>query len=1568
MPEIKNNFLKSRMNKDLDPRLLQQGEYRDALNIHIIAGETNNSGSASNIKGNTNISNIGSNDGFVTIGGCFDEQEDRIIWFSTNNESHYIFMLDINSYESNPSGYTPFVLASGSYLNLNKDFLITGVNTIDDLLFWNDNNNQPRRLDIAKALVNSSYYINASEDKISVAKYSPYQAPILDMSNDTTINGDYIYDKFVRFSYRYKFLNNEYSQLAPFSQIAFETDGNQLTADEVSELYKKGIIDKVINNINKVDITVPLPTDAIDNYEIKSVDIILKDSNSTAARIIKTINVSTTDQTNEYVSYSYKSDQPNLTLPGDQVTRVTDNVPVRAKAQEIAGNRLILGNYTQYKDLPDLDYEVFYSPKNADIFYGDGATTDFTLTKTPVDINDIIAYIDNAVATVSAYNAGSKTITLSAAPSDGSQIAVVLASELSSYDYKYHSVKQRRSYDIGVVLADKYGRKSSVIVSNTSSLEVLAKGDTFDSRLWNGDALNVKFNSVIADAYDEVSNPLGWYSYRIVVKQPEQEFYNAYLPGIGNYGRSNSYINLFGDNINKIPRDTTNVGADGLATSLVRVYPKVINTSIYYTSPKPFDVVEGSAVGYSYDISYEPYFGQNITAYISNYISPSMQTYGFGDLTISGNQATLDLSQDNSLNGSVVEYPAGNVVPNNVHVFVNGLYYPVGSNNKYTYSAGGATYGQITFLEGYVPVSGDDINVFVEYASVQITASAGSGVTETVTSLGQLSSYSTYGGMTITKGDAQNIDLSVSVKDAYIDNYSLSYNYQLQSDANILKISNIGTVSSFDNIDLDLLNTSSEIQLYKTGINSVLAELQYNGDYEFIYNEGASGLSGMAVDLAVFETEPTVSALDIYYETSTTGLVSELNALITALPYPSLTSGTFSNIATDSFDINATLNDVDASPISEVGFYISTINNINTATKYVVSTSQVEGSIFTKTFDSLLPDTTYYIWGYATNNTGTKLLSAQSTKTTALATYSPNPTGFSIGKTDGIIVDGTINSGGTINSVSAYGWVEGNTVQTDTSRGISINYTVNSTYANAGTYNTIIYVTQPAYASFMPTYNSAWAVSCSGAISQGALYDGSSLITVKRYSPASFTSSTAGTTVYVTAYYDIPSGYSGEGNESSINIPIAQESGITKNSNEIGTINVVAGGGQKTYDLNQYFNNATSFYAVSPDSSFTVNVAGSDLTVTPASSCTADSGSITKSMTIYGYGCGGSNASMNVYLSISGCDQSTQTYTNTFNIVNNITGSGNTSIGQVSYISTEVSDVWNYAQFEVYDQTGDPLTANSITGIGVSSSSSLGGVVEFVEILTLSTGRAQVRIRHKKITGGQNITITINGSVGASYSSTMYVTNNMTGATRVDGFGSSTIFTGKFNETIEQTSTYTFSGSLCSAPTVSVSNVSGVIVSASWSTSGSQHILTVSVKISSQNNTSFNITLNGGIGFPLNTSTKMFNVIKQYSTNNGANWTTYNGSAIFMNATDTSLWIKQTQTSTPYYQYYNTMGSTPIGMEPINFSPSTSYLSSCNNNATIFKYSCSANTTSKYKGKYINCGGFPILVQQASTA
>ena len=224
MPEIKNNFLKGKMNKDLDERLLPPGEYRDALNIQISKSENSDTGVVQNVSGNalahTSLSLTSSS---AVIGSIPDEKNEYIIFFITDNNNHSIRLYDLNT-------NLVSLLATGDFLNFHKNSLITGVNLVEDLLFFTDDRNQPRKINVQTALNNSSYY--NSEDLISVAKFSPYKAADIALSNQTSIKEDYIKEKFVRFSYRYKFEDNEFSTLAPFTQIAFKLENQALTSLE----------------------------------------------------------------------------------------------------------------------------------------------------------------------------------------------------------------------------------------------------------------------------------------------------------------------------------------------------------------------------------------------------------------------------------------------------------------------------------------------------------------------------------------------------------------------------------------------------------------------------------------------------------------------------------------------------------------------------------------------------------------------------------------------------------------------------------------------------------------------------------------------------------------------------------------------------------------------------------------------------------------------------------------------------------------------------------------------------------------------------------------------------------------------------------------------------------------------------------------------------------------------------------------------------------------------------------------------------------------------------------------
>ena len=86
MAEIKNNFIKSRMNKDLDARLVPPGEYRDAINVAISKSDGDAVGALENILGNNLLTSFGITgvDNIDVIGTYMDVLNDRIIVFMTN--------------------------------------------------------------------------------------------------------------------------------------------------------------------------------------------------------------------------------------------------------------------------------------------------------------------------------------------------------------------------------------------------------------------------------------------------------------------------------------------------------------------------------------------------------------------------------------------------------------------------------------------------------------------------------------------------------------------------------------------------------------------------------------------------------------------------------------------------------------------------------------------------------------------------------------------------------------------------------------------------------------------------------------------------------------------------------------------------------------------------------------------------------------------------------------------------------------------------------------------------------------------------------------------------------------------------------------------------------------------------------------------------------------------------------------------------------------------------------------------------------------------------------------------
>ncbi len=623
MPKIQNSFLKGKMNKDLDERLVPKGEYREAQNILITQSEGSDVGAVENIEGNSLAvprpslySTVRFVDPPETIGYYADTLNKRAFWFVTNftgdngdirtmsraqaSDTCQILMADLND-----TSAAAKIIVEGHFLNFSKDHLITGVNLIDDLLFWTDNYNQPRKINVTNAIENVNYY--TLEEQISVAKVAPYLTPILydstgagdehTLTNDETITSDFLKDRFVRFSYRYKYEDGEYTTMAPFTQIIFRplnrghilnvlsTDTNET---DVQDVYSKTTVDIMKNHYNKIDIRIPLPsndyeTDAgvnfTNNLHIVKIEVLIKESDEDVVKVVKEIDVNTNesflnqiettpvfDTLNDVTLYrhvykhEYNSEDPYKILEDKQITRVFDQVPLRAKAQEISGNRIIYGNFTENYNLP-----IDNNGKSG--------------------VNYVISNTSKGDTEVSLNN-----------------------KQYNNNIYKYHSVKQRREYQVGIILADKFGRQSPVILStnNQDTINIPNVSQDLSNNYtggysWSeiqastGKALTITFNEtdIVEQAYNgdinsETYNPYGWYSYKIVVKQQGQEYHNIYTshPADSWNNESNghdevlgfTWVSLYGNNINKITKDLTETSEvrEDVAGSDSKIFPKVI--------------------------------------------------------------------------------------------------------------------------------------------------------------------------------------------------------------------------------------------------------------------------------------------------------------------------------------------------------------------------------------------------------------------------------------------------------------------------------------------------------------------------------------------------------------------------------------------------------------------------------------------------------------------------------------------------------------------------------------------------------------------------------------------------------------------------------------------------------------------------------------------------------------------------------------------------------------------------------------------------------------------------------
>lgn len=359
MAKISRNFTAGRMNKVLDERVVPQGEYIDALNIRMGSTEQSEVGVIENTKGNTALTGLQFNgvplsSQAKTIGSIADGEREVIYWFVHDpafpvSIDAPLGKIDMIVSFSEATNILTYHIISVNYdninttLNFNPQYLITGVDLIDDLIFFTDDYNQPRFFNVKQnyALPISGLDDSLLWESILVIKRPPSESPEIEL---TVLNGqeNYLEDRFICFAYRYEYADNQYSAISQFSAPAFAP--NDFYFSEQSNL-NEGMLSKFNAAIITYNTGGPL---------VKSIELLFKDMNSNVIKVIEKLNkldLGLSD--NALNTYVFSNSKIFTILPESELLRLYDNVPLKAKAQTIMGNRLMYGNYVEGYDLID---------------------------------------------------------------------------------------------------------------------------------------------------------------------------------------------------------------------------------------------------------------------------------------------------------------------------------------------------------------------------------------------------------------------------------------------------------------------------------------------------------------------------------------------------------------------------------------------------------------------------------------------------------------------------------------------------------------------------------------------------------------------------------------------------------------------------------------------------------------------------------------------------------------------------------------------------------------------------------------------------------------------------------------------------------------------------------------------------------------------------------------------------------------------------------------------------------------------------------------------------------------
>jgi len=336
------------LSSDTDQKLVKSVEMTDNLNIRVSNNDEGTAGVIKNIKGTEALSPKTPADAFPAgdnrvIGSVDNDKNKEVLFFLWNsNGDHGIYRINTLT-DSFQKVYEDSVLGFEKLGFVDCDVVIN--DNEETLLYWTDNVNPPMKLNVNRALNNgypSSLTSGTDEEKLlnlTVAKQPPLKAPTYNIVNNAGLGYNNIKNKVFQFAYRYRYTDGEISALSEYSTAAVSTaqlkDG--IVPDENLDFFNQ--IDVYVRNtIQDVEKILVYARSGNDGpwFEIKELD----NANNTNA-----------------VTVPFRNDKLSSFLSNDEVNKVFDNVPQKARSLVVSNNRLFFGNYTEGYENVTLDVE-----------------------------------------------------------------------------------------------------------------------------------------------------------------------------------------------------------------------------------------------------------------------------------------------------------------------------------------------------------------------------------------------------------------------------------------------------------------------------------------------------------------------------------------------------------------------------------------------------------------------------------------------------------------------------------------------------------------------------------------------------------------------------------------------------------------------------------------------------------------------------------------------------------------------------------------------------------------------------------------------------------------------------------------------------------------------------------------------------------------------------------------------------------------------------------------------------------------------------------------------------------